>query len=642
MTTMTAATEKHKSTVAFLARLGDSGYQALEHGRTMSPAETAFYYKEAIRHFYALEREWPLYRRLPVDPRTFVESAYFLNQAEEIYPEVMKAIVELNTGGYVEAVLSGGIGVAKTTIALITTAYQLYVLSCLLEPQALFGLQPSSELIFVFQSVTAKLSKSVDYERFQAMIAQSPYFQEHFPFDRLLKTQMRFPNRIVVKPLSGSPHAAIGQNIFGGVIDEINFMAVVENSKAVMDGSTFDQAEELYNAIVTRRKSRFMQQGKLPGMLCLVSSNRYPGEFTERKEKEAAEQLRRTGRTEIYVYHRVLWQVKPPGTYQEQTFRLFLGDIARKPRILTDGERVPVEDESLVMHVPVDFRQEFERDILAAIRDIAGRSTFALNPFIVNQDAVAACFGRRRSVLSLPDCDFDRSRPQIYVDYIERPQEPRFAHVDLGLTNDSAGVAVGWVSGFTRVRRGPEHVEVLPVLEYDLVLEVKPPRNGEIEFENIRRLFYRLREAGMNLKWITFDTFQSRDSVQILRQKNFRSDLVSVDTDFVPYEVTKTALYDGRMRLPEHQRALQEFVRLERDPKTGKIDHPPKGSKDCSDAIAGVAYGLTYRREIWVRHQIPLTEIPASLIRAPEAKQTDRRPRAVDDATPDREFGGPA
>jgi hypothetical protein len=130
-----------------------------------------------------------------------------------------------------------------------------------------------------------------------------------------------------------------------------------------------------------------------------------------------------------------------------------------------------------------------------------------------------------------------------------------------------------------------------------------------------------------------------RTGVQLLRQKGFQSDLVSMDTDLVPYEVTKTALYDGRMRLPEHKRALQEFVRLERDPKTGKIDHPPKGSKDCADAIAGVASGLTYRRELWIRHQIPLTEIPASLIRVPAKKQEDRRPRAVDDATSDREYG---
>jgi hypothetical protein len=92
----------------------------------------------------------------------------------------------------------------------------------------------------------------------------------------------------------------------------------------------------------------------------------------------------------------------------------------------------------------------------------------------------------------------------------------RIAHVDLGLTNDSAGVAVGWVSGFTKVHR-TDLYETLPVIELDLVLEVKPPRNGEISFESIRRLFYRLRDdAGVNLKWISYDTFQSRDSVQIL------------------------------------------------------------------------------------------------------------------------------
>jgi hypothetical protein len=628
----------HERIVETLRTLGgDSSRWVLLHGLTMPPAMTATYYKQAIGHFYRLRQEWPAYKVLPVDPRTFVESAYFLNQAKDIYPEVMKAIVELNTGDYVEAVLSGGIGVAKTTIALITTAYQLYALSCLREPQAYFSLQPSSEIIFVFQSITEALSKGVDYDRFRSMVGQSPYFNERFPFNQTLKAQMQFPNRIIVKPLSGSAHAAIGQNIFGGVIDEVNFMAVTQNSNLAPDGGLFDQASEIYNAIVTRRKSRFMQGGKLPGMLCLVSSNRYPGEFTERKEKEAQGELRKTGRSSIYVYRKTLWQVRPAGTYSKDTFRVFLGDIARKPRLLEDSEVVAQSDADLVMKIPLEFRDEFERDILSAIRDIAGRSTFALHPFIINVNGVSAAFDKRRSILSLPDCDFVTSRPLIYLDHIERPDEPRFAHVDLGLTNDSAGVAMGWVSDFTRARRGIDHWEVLPIIEYDFVLEVKPPRNGEIEFENIRRLFYRLRDAArINLKWITFDTYQSRDSVQLLRQKSFMSDLISMDKEPLPYEVTKTAFYDGRMRLPEHKKALQEFVRLERDPGTGKIDHPPKGSKDCADAIAGVAYGLTYRREIWVRHQIPLAEIPASLIRKPEEKVPDgRQLRTVDVATPD-------
>ena len=194
---------------------------------------------------------------------------------------------------------------------------------------------------------------------------------------------------------------------------------------------------------------------------------------------------------------------------------------------------------------------------------------------------------------------------------------------------------LGWVSGFVKVPRMDTY-EILPVIELDLVLEVKPPRNGEISFESIRRLFYRLRDqAGVNLKWISYDTFQSRDSVQILRQKGFASDLVSMDKTPIPYEVTKTAFYDGRINAPAHPKAVREFSQLERDPQNGKIDHPPRGSKDLADAIAGVVYGLTYRREIWLRHNIPLTEIPASLTRAKEEMvQGDRRPRPVDRDTP--------
>jgi hypothetical protein len=78
-----------------------------------------------------------------------------------------------------------------------------------------------------------------------------------------------FANNIKVKPGGGQDIAAIGQNVIGGIIDEVNFMAVVEDSKLMRDGSVYDQAAENYNSIARRRESRFMQQGMLPGLLCL-------------------------------------------------------------------------------------------------------------------------------------------------------------------------------------------------------------------------------------------------------------------------------------------------------------------------------------------------------------------------------------
>ena len=131
--------------------------------------------------------------------------------------------------------------------------------------------------MFAFQSLNKMLAKSIDYERFRAMLTRLAYFNRVFPFNKKIASEMTFPHRIVVRPLSGDVNAAIGSNIFGAILDEINFMARVEESKSAVDGGLFDQAVEMYNSIVRRRKSRFMAAGgRLPGMVCLVSSKRYP------------------------------------------------------------------------------------------------------------------------------------------------------------------------------------------------------------------------------------------------------------------------------------------------------------------------------------------------------------------------------
>jgi len=436
-----------------------------------------------------------------------------------------------------------------------------------------------------------------------------------------MRSELIFPERIIVRPLSSKPTAAIGTNVIGGILDEVNFMEVVEHSKQAADGAVYDQALEMYNSIARRRKSRFMAAGrKLPGMLCLVSSKRYPGEFTDQKRLEAVRELERTGQTSIYVYDRRLWEIKPLGTYGKGRFRLFLGDHTRKPEILPDRSQVTPEDQQLVMEVPCEFRSEFERDMLSAVRDIAGNATFALHPFIMNTEAVASAFDRCPSILSVPRTDFVSARPVLFPRRIHRPAEPRFAHVDLGLSRDSTGVAIGWVPEFVDVSRGDSTRQPMPRIRFDLILEVVPPRGGEIQFEDIRNLFVRLREQGMNLKWISFDSFQSADSLQLLRHKGFITAAQSIDKTPLPYEVMRTAFYEGRVEAPQHDKAREEIIRLERDPRTGLIDHAPRFSKDCADAVAGVVYGLTYRRETWLRHRVPIRSSIERAARSVEAE----------------------
>lgn len=558
-----------------------------------------------------------------VDMRTFVESPRYLNKQNVIWPAVMHELEQMNYQDVSEVILTGGIGVAKSTIALYTTAYQLYLLSLHDNPHAMFGLDPASEILFVMQNIKESLAKAVDYSRFRAMIEGSPYFAERFPFRSDLRDELHFPKRVIVKPVAGTDTAAIGQNVFGGIIDEVNFMAVVEKSKKSDDGGTYDQAKALYNSIARRRESRFMTLGgALPGRLCIVSSRKYPGQFTDVLEEMRLKQLKETGRTSIYLYDKRLWEIHPPGKFGDERFRVFVGDTSRKPRIMTDDEKAAPGDDALIVNVPLEYKPQFEADILNAIRDIAGRSTAAISPFLPNVSLVAACFGKTPSILTRESTDFVTSDLGFHLSRLIKPTVPRWAHVDLGLTGDSAGVAMGWVPGFTVIDRGDEGKETLPIVRFDFLLEVRPPPSDEIKFDLIRRLFYKLQAAGVNLKWISYDSFQSVDSVQILRSKGFIAGEQSMDRDMMPYDITKQAILDGRIEAPTHEKCQVEATRLERDAKTGMVDHPPNGSKDVFDALAGVTYGLSTKREIWRLHNIPLVGIPPSLLRANDNKRS--------------------
>lgn len=543
------------------------------------------------------------YKTEPVSVKEFLHSPFYLNKADTVYPAILVACVELNSGKYDEAVLTGGIGSGKTTIALYSQAYQLYLLSCLRSPHTLFGLDTSSEIKVVFQNIQAKLAKEVDYARFRELVEESPYFQRHFMFDKELSSKLMFPNRIEIAPISGSETASIGQNIIGGIIDEVNFMAVVKNSKQASDGGTYNQAVELYNSIARRRKSRFMSAGTgLPGLICIVSSKKVPGQFTDIKEEEAKRNPR------IFVYDKRVWDIKPDN-FCGATFPVFVGDAGRKPRLITPSDKFSEDDHArFIDHIPTEFTEEFRDDITKSLRDIAGRSTLAVNPYMPNLEKVVANFGKYDCIVLDEWIDFQQKRTKLLPERIKNKQYPRYAHIDLAITGDSAGLCIGHVAEFREVKRGTSF-EMLPVISIDLVMEIKPPPNGEIEFYRIREFLYKLTEYGMPLRWISLDSFQSRDSIQLMRQQGYSCGLVSMDVSMQPYDTLKEALYDGRVNIPEHAKLRHELATLEIDYKRNKVDHNSHGSKDISDALAGVVYGLTTRREIWGQHSVVISKV---------------------------------
>ncbi len=544
-------------------------------------------------------------KTFPVPVREFIESPRYMDAKGVIYESLFPELEECNNGEYQEAVFTGAIGTGKTTLALYSIAYQLYILSCLKTPHSIFDLDPNSEIEFVFQSINSHLAKDVDYDRFKSMIENSPYFQTKFMFDKGILSALKFPNRIIVKPISGSELGSLGQNVIGGVIDELNFMAVIEGSKKSTDAGTYDQAVELYNSIARRRKSRFMSHGRMPGLLCLVSSKRFPGQFTDRKEEEMRREIEETGKSSIFYYDKRVWDIKPERFKYSSWIKIFTGDMTRKPFIIETKlqlDEIAEHDKRMIMEIPEEYLKDFRQDILKALRDIAGVSTLATAPFIMNVDAIAKAFKKHISVFSRESCDFSATGLGLIKSSIVRPEQPRFVHIDLGLTSDAAGIVVGHVPRFVKLDFDDALVE-MPVIQIDGTLRVTPPANAEINFEKIRSIIYQLSKLGMNIRWVTFDSYQSVDSIQILATKGYMTGNQSMDKTTIPYDVMKTAILEDRLHIPENERLQMELLRLERTTK-GKIDHPPNFSKDIADALAGVAYGLTMQRYIWAMHGV--------------------------------------
>lgn len=564
-----------------------------------------------------------LLQRYPVTAEEFCFGKRYLNKGLEVYPKIMDSILELNNPKsdeypdgdrlgqqYYEAVFTGGIGTGKTTRSLYTTAYQLYILSCFRSPHILLNQDTASEIYFIFQSINARVSRDVDYTRFRNMIEESEYFNTDFAFRKDLDSRLVFPKNISVFPASGETSATIGQNVYGGFIDEVNFMDVVQSSRRMSDGSSYNQAIELYNSIASRRESRFMRQGVVPGILCLGSSKNYPGQFTDKKADEAK---RDKG---IYYRDEVIWDIKPANMFTGKWFHVFIGSDTKKPYILDpdDVKQVTKDYPDQVKRVPLEYQKRFINDIYNALREIAGVSTVAKAPYFPNVEALNDNFNENtKSIFSLDSCDFDKTNVGIVKNALREVHRPRFAHVDLGLTADAAGVCLGYCDRFIRVEGDDEHEgSLMPHIQIDGFLRVTPPINDEINFSKIRSIFYKLTALGVNIRWVTFDSYQSVDSQQILRSKGYMTGNQSMDKTPLPYDVLKSALNQGRINCPEDAYLRNEIIHLERTDK-GKIDHNAYNTKDLSDAFAGVVYGLTMQRFTWASFGVQPSPMITSL-----------------------------
>ncbi|MBQ9366756.1 MAG: hypothetical protein IJT83_03160, partial [Victivallales bacterium] len=294
----------------------------------------------------------------------------------------------------------------------------------------------------------------------------------------------------------------------------------------------------------------------------------------------------------------------------------------RNSRMIASREEAA--DPDSIIEVPVDYKKEFANDLEAAIRDLAGLPIGGIGAFIKKRETIelgAQTFERMfdgHQLFAHSTIDITRFAGRLadvldeeFLEQLAEQPVSFIASVDLALTGDSCGFAIGHYAGLKAVGKGIDwneearkYVETpageAPCVCIDGLLEIVPPAVDEIDISLIGDLL-ELLNSRLVLEGVSADSFQSAALLQRMRKlrnrhgRRIRSGMVSVDASSAPYNEVKQALRDGRLIFPNFPKVKRELRELIRDPKTNKIDHPLEGSKDVSDALAASTYLIVLR-----------------------------------------------
>lgn len=492
---------------------------------------------------------------------------------------------------YLEVVATGAIGIGKTTLAKIGSSYDIAKMTMLSNPQKIYGIVKEEKIQYAIINATMSLAKSVIYDELISWWHASPYFSNLMKKNKSKDTL--FPKRVHLT-VGSRPQHFIGKHIFGAIMDEMNFQDRVAN-----------QAYDNYTNVLRRMKSRFgnVSENFFPGHLWLLSSKRRDTDPLQ----EHIERSRNDPTT--IIFDAALWEVKRERlNLSGKYFYVYAGDGSRDPFILGDRYDHKLHfhlDDSRIVRVPVEFREDFEKDIFNALRDLAGVSVQGVHKFIPSVEAVESVMtGKNITEREVLEIDFhDKDSLMSYLlPNIERirnpmlPHSPRYIHVDLALTRDYAAIASTYVMDYIDVyREDPSTGTVAsyrePILFVEWVIYIKPKPNQEIPIYKIRDFIIELKKSKFPLKIVSADGYQSALLLQDLRIAGIKTDVVSVDRDYNPYLNLKRAIYEKRIVLPRVSRLKEELLNLIDTGK--KIDHPVTGSKDGADAVAGSVWLAT-------------------------------------------------
>lgn len=458
-------------------------------------------------------------------------------------------------------ILEVGKGSGKSMAAALIGARMLQRVLAMPDPHGTLDLPPAVKIGVLNLSVTGNQAQMAIFAEMSSLISNSPWFKAHAK-PEAIAGKLSFPKNIFA--LSGNSQST---NVEGltwicALADELDRLPEDPVAKT-------SQARDLVEPVEGTLLTRFPRAGKLVIMSWPERQGSY---IQERVAAARASGIARDLTAELRAVP--IFRDKPDLEAERRA------TMARAPFQEYPEEAFLSVDGTLVVRGPnwafsprVDLAllaKEFTEKPFQAARMYGAKPLrVGEHPFFRDLDE----FKRRATSATRHPLDEEgRWKPDVKGD----PATYYYAHVDVGLRRDAAGIAVG------HYREGR--------CIYDLLLEVRPQdqADGRVRMKALFRVLADMAARGFTFSTVSIDGFQGLAGQEDLQDLGFEAEVFSVDKDRRAYDTWLEAYHAGNLDYYESEplfACVESLVDLGK-----KIDHTASGKKDLSDAAAAVAF----------------------------------------------------
>lgn len=468
-----------------------------------------------------------------------------------------------------EVIFQLGKGSGKDYTSTIACAYIVYLLLCLKDPAKYYGKPPGDSIDILNIAINAQQATNVFFKGFKSRIERSPWFTGKYD---IKNGQVTFDKNINVYSGHSEREAWEGYNVIYVVLDEISGFAL-ESTSGNEQAKTAEAVYKMYRASVS---SRFPDFGKL----VLLSFPRFRDDFIQQRYKAVIAE-----KETIFRKHTFKLDPDLPDDTEGNEFSIEWEEdniISYKtPRVF--ALKRPTWEVNPTKKID-DFTRDFFDDPIDSLSRFACMPPDAIDAFFKDRAKIETAFNAQSTLNE--DNTF---RPN----FIPNPEKRYYVHVDLARVHDHAAVAMAHVEKWEQRNIGGKMTEPAPVVVVDQVRYWTPSKTKNVDFTEIREYILSLKRRGFNIRLVTFDRWESHDTMEYLKERGMNSERLSVAKKH--YEDFAMVVAEERLVGPKQVAGatpnllIDELLQL-RIMKNDKVDHPRKGSKDLADAVCGAIY----------------------------------------------------